>query len=386
MNPADFGEVQALISLYMQGAIFLNILSFVTIHVTVNIEDEMRRNQTLLALERVAIIVGGSMLAIALLFVQKLKEFLNFHEVWPFLALIAALGLTIPLVFRMAFLRGRKLFAKSALTDGMGSLTKLILAPILVVLGFKAFGAIAALAISQIFSLGLAYVWARQAGFQGFGLKDKQASLTSLKPQLAYTLSVFLVSLSIFTILSLDILAVKHYFPPEIAGFYAGIATIARIIYFLTAPITGVLLTAVSLNQSKLKNRYQLLGSLGLITGIGGTALLFISALPELSIKILVGSKYLAFANYLPRLSLVMLLLAIANAMLMYNISLRRYKFSWVPLAALILTIILVTNNHASVSEIINSLLIGSSALIIGTTILNILPANNHRRGRGPIG
>ncbi len=375
MSPSDFGEVQALISLFMQGTIFLNVLSLITIHVTVNADNESKRNQILLGLERIAVVVGWGILMVALLSVQKLKDFLNFHEIWPFLALMLALGLTIPLVLRMAFLRGRKQFAKSALTDGIGSATKLLIAPILIALGFKAFGAIMALAISQIISLGFVIVWARRSGFHGFGLKGRVARLSSLKPQFTHALALLVASSAVAALFSLDILAMKHYFSPQDAGLYAGITTIGRIIFFLTTPVTGVLLTMVSLNQAESKNRLQLLGSLGLVTLLGGLALIVLSLIPELSIKILVGSKYLTYAPYLPKLGLIMLILSLANALLMYNISLRRYAFAAVPIVALALTLILIAQNHVSVSEIINSMLIGSSVLILGLIVLGILPS-----------
>src|SRR4030095_10360111 len=74
MEPADFGEVQALISIFTQGAIFLTVLSFVTIHATVNITDENERNRTIMGLERIAYIFGGIILGIVLLSTPWLKE------------------------------------------------------------------------------------------------------------------------------------------------------------------------------------------------------------------------------------------------------------------------------------------------------------------------
>lgn len=71
MSPADFGEVQTLTSLFTQAAIFLTILTYVTIHVTVNTPDEQERNQTLLGLEKVAMIAGYSLLTVALLSVKR---------------------------------------------------------------------------------------------------------------------------------------------------------------------------------------------------------------------------------------------------------------------------------------------------------------------------
>jgi O-antigen/teichoic acid export membrane protein len=120
MAPDDFGEVQTLTSLFTQAAIFLTILTYVTVHITVNVLDEEKRNQTLLGLERIAMIAGYLVLGIALASVKYLQAFLNFKESWPFIALIVALAISIPLAFRMAFLRGQKQFFLASMTDGIG--------------------------------------------------------------------------------------------------------------------------------------------------------------------------------------------------------------------------------------------------------------------------
>ncbi|MBC7943557.1 oligosaccharide flippase family protein, partial [Candidatus Saccharibacteria bacterium] len=357
MSPADFGEVQALTSLFTQAAIFLTILTYVTIHVTVNTPDEQERNQTLLGLERVAMIVGYSLLTIALLLVDQLRVFLHFSESWPFVALIVALALSIPLAFRMAFLRGKKQFLRASFTDGIGSATKLILAPIFVILGYHSFGAIGALAIAQIVSLVVSLNWARKAGFHGFAF-GKSARLRSdlLKPYLRHAGSVLLGVGGVTFIQTLDVLAIKHYFSPTEAGLYAGIATIAGIIYFLMAPVTAVLITLVSSSQTIRKNQARLKASLALMLLLGGGALITMSLFPEIIINILVGSKYLASADYLPRVGLAMLFLGVANMLMMYHIALKRYKYSLVSIATCAVMLSLMLVNHGKIEDVVNNI------------------------------
>lgn len=382
LEPVHFGEVQALLTLYMQAAIFLSILTYVTVHVTVNSRTETERNQILLSLERVAMLVGYSLLGIALLLTPQLKSFLNFTEIQPFIILIAALALSIPLAFRMAFLRGRKLFAKVSTTEAIGSLSKLTLSSLLVLIGWQTFGAVTGLVLAQIISLWLAIGWAREAGFRGFGLRSDPARLAKLRPHFIYALAVFMVSSGIVAILSIDIIAIKHYFPPEQAGLYAGISTVARIVYFLMAPFTGVLLTLVSLNQTARKNALQLKGSLVLATALGVAALLFMSLFPDFSVRLLVGSKYLTYAQYLPRLALIMLLLSISNTLLMYQISLRRYTYCVWPVLTVLAMISLVYMDHDTVASVINVILTGTFGLVIGIcgqmAVRGILPQKSN--------
>jgi O-antigen/teichoic acid export membrane protein len=369
MPPSHFGEVQALMTLYVQAATFLNILAFITVHVTVNNRNENERNLVLAGLERIAIIFGGGMLTLALLSVSWLRSFLNFEEVWPFVMLAVTLAASIPLALRMAFLRGSKAFARASITDGVGSFAKLMFSPLLVVIGWKTFGAVTGLALSQVISLWLVIGWSRTAGFNGFGLTSKAASLKKLKPQLSYGAVVFLASSSVTAMLGLDILAVKHYFPSTEAGLYAGVATVGRIVYFLTAPFIAVLVSSVSVRQSVQKNYLQLRGCIGLILVLGSATVLFMKLFPELTIRLLVGSKYLAHAQYLPWLALAMLMLALANALLMYRVALRQYRFVVPPLLVLALMVTLLYFRHTNIFEIISLVLTGSTSMLLAIVL-----------------
>lgn len=380
MAPADFGEVQTLTSLFTQAAIFLTILTYVTVHVTVNILDIEKRNQTLLGLERVAMIIGYTVLAIALASVEYMRTFLNFTESWPFVALIVALAISIPLAFRMAFLRGQKQFLRASATDGIGSAAKLILAPILVVLGFQSLGAIGALAISQVISLAVGIAWARQAGFYGSAFGAARLNLNLIRPYFKHAAAVFLGAGGITIVQTLDMITIKHYFSPTDAGLYAGITTIAGIVYFLMAPVTGVLMTMVNSNHSARKNQARLKASLGLMLLLGGGALLVMTLFPDMLINLLVGSKYLVNAQYLPRIGLAMLLLALANALMMYHIALKRYAYSLVNIAICGIMLTLMVVNHGKIEDVINNIVLGSFLLLVVTIIQNLF--FNYRKFR----
>lgn len=379
MTTAQFGEVQALVSLFLQTSIFLSILSYVTVHITVNVKDPDSRNRTLLGLERYASIAGIAILAIMLAAVRFLQHFLKFEHAWPFIMLILGLALSIPLAFRMAFLRGRKQFGKASFSDGIGSFAKLIFSPALVAVGMGTTGAILGLSLSQIVSIVFVYIWARRYGFSGHGLRHKGISLRQLKPQFIYAGAILVLSSGITALLSTDILAAKHYFSPETAGLYAGMATIARIVYYMTVPITGVMISHISTLQPAAKNRLQLRASSLLITGIGLAGLAVMAAAPQLIIRLLVGARYLAFSGLLVRLVIALLILSLANLFLLYHVSLNRYRFIFVPIVGFFITISFIYWYHASVQSIVNGILLGSSvtlALIPLFWTLNRKPDN----------
>jgi len=380
LNPADFGEVQTLTSLFTQAAIFLTILTYVTIHVTVETPDEQERNRTLLGLEKLAIYIGYGALLVALLCVNQLRTFLHFTGNGQFVALIVAIAISIPLAFRMAYLRGQKQFFRASVTDGVSSAGKLLLAPVLVLVGWRSFGAITALALAQVLSLVVGFVWARRAGFRGTFLTTSRIHIAALKPHLRHAGAVLLGAGGITLLQTLDIISVKHFFSPYAAGLYAGVTTIAGIVYFLMAPITGVLITLVSSNQLTHKNQARLKASLGLMLLVGGSALLVMSLFPEFVIKLLVGPKYVADAHYLPRVSLAFLLMAAANALMMYHIALKRYVYSLTSVVIFTLTLGLIWANHGTIGAVIDNIVLGSFLLLSITALQNFF-LNNKRKG-----
>lgn len=373
MAPDDFGEVQTLTSLFTQAAIFLTILTYVTVHVTVNILDVEKRNQTLLGLERVAMIAGYLVLGAALASVEFLKTFLKFEDSWPFVALIVALAISIPLAFRMAFLRGQQQFLRASMTDGIGSAAKLVLAPILVLLGFQSLGAIGALAISQVLSLAVGIAWARKAGLHGFAFGASRLNLRLIRPYFKHATAVLLGAGGITIVQTLDMIAIKHYFSPTEAGLYAGITTIAGIVYFLMAPVTGVLMTLVSTNQPARKNQARLRASIGLMVLLGGSALAAMCLFPDIIINLLVGSKYLVNAELLPRVALAMLLLAVANALMMYHVALKHYVYSLGSVAVCGIMLAFMQFNHGKIEDVINNVVLGSFILLVITFTQNLL-------------
>jgi len=171
-------------------------------------------------------------------------------------------------------------------------------------------------------------------------------------------------SLAITGMYSVDTVAVKHYFDAHTAGLYAGISTVARIIFFLTASIAAVLMPSIKLAHPAKQNRQTLLKSFALLACIGGAALLVFTLLPNVIIRILMGGKYLPYASLLPRLSLMIFIISILNLFIVYYMALRRYIVIPIVLLGVALTFGLLQMNHQTLQAVINNLLYGSLGML----------------------
>jgi O-antigen/teichoic acid export membrane protein len=374
LKPAAFGEVQTLISLFLQIAIFLTVLGLLTVNLVANYGDKPEVQRTILELEKLALFISAVGLIIAVACGPILQRFFRFDEVMPFIVLAIAVVVSVPSTFRMAYLRGKQKFGLNSWAQLIGAGSKLVFSVILIALGFGTTGAIAGLVIAQIVSFVYAGVKAEQAGFK-LKLRTNFWRMPDMKlilPELKYAGLVLVGSLVITALYSIDIIAVKHYFDSRTAGLYAGIATVARIIFFLTGSISQVLLPAVKLTNSDHDNRQVLKKSAILLVAIGGVALLVFWLLPGLIMQILLGHEYRAYAHLLPLLSLVVFIVSVINLIVLYHMALRRYAIAYIAIIGLAVTCGLVVISHASLQAVINSMLYGTltmAGLLAGWTL-----------------
>ncbi|HSX27943.1 MAG TPA: oligosaccharide flippase family protein [Candidatus Saccharimonadales bacterium] len=386
LNPAAFGEVQALVSLFLQLSIFLTVLGLVTVNVVANYESEDARNQVVFEFEKLALLVGILVTIVVAVFNQQLKRFFHFESAWPFIILMVSVVTSVPFMFRSSFLRGKKKFGLASLANLLGAGGKLVLSVLLVVIGWGTAGAIAGIAISQIIASIYAAAYAARLGLRHTP-GTRRIMLPNLKvllPELRYGALVLVGSLIITIQYSLDIVVVKHYFDAQTAGLYAGISSVARIIFFLTASISLVLLPSVKLKQSPAENRQLLLKSLGLLALVGLPAEIVFMCFPKFIVGSLMGPAYHAYVGLLPKLSLAVFIISVLNLFISYYIALRRYGIALVAIIGAVVTYALMAGHHSSLEAIIDSLLLGSIVMMcllgIWLAASRIMPARPDNR------
>lgn len=365
MPPSEFGEVQAIIAIFTQAAVFLQVLGFISVGVIAKYKTEPERDRVIFELSRASMWLSLVMFGLTILFSPLFKSFFHFNSIAPFIALGISLLVAVPLSFASAYLHGHKRFSTLSTNGIILSVTKLVASAFLVVLGLHTLGVIAGLIISQC--IGLAYALSKGQGIARFvkaNLSLRQPNFDLIRAELPYAALVFVTAITINLFLSLDIIVVKHYFTPTQAGLYSGISITANILYFLTGPLAAVLLPSVKPSQSNATNQRLLWRSLALCTAIGGSALAIFTFLPRLVITVLLGSRYTPFAGYLPGLSVALFLLSIANLLIFYHLALRHLLVAPVITTALLITGWLLNNSHATMGAVVTDLIIGAVVLL----------------------
>ncbi|HSX16136.1 MAG TPA: oligosaccharide flippase family protein [Candidatus Saccharimonadales bacterium] len=361
----SFGEVQALFSLFAQINIFLSVLGLLTVNIVANRSAPKERDEVIIELEKLALLIGLALLVASVFAGGLLQRFFHFGSPWPFAGLALAALVSVPLMFRGAYLRGRQAFLLVSVLAIVAAGGDLVVSILFVLLGWGTTGVMAGLVAAQFAAFVCAAWTARRKGFSGSRRETlfKLPDMRLVAPELRYALVVLACSLTITGLYSVDTIVMKHWFDARTAGLYAGIATIARIIIFITGTIPQVLLPSVKLHQSLAHNRQVLLKSLVLLGAIGGTVLLVFSTMPRFVVGTLMGGSFLAYAGLLPRLGLMVFVISVINLFISYHLALRRYGVALVAASGVAVTAALLALEHQTPVAVVDDLLYGGAAM-----------------------
>jgi O-antigen/teichoic acid export membrane protein len=381
LPPAAFGEIQVLVSLFLQFTIFLNVLTLITINIAVNYKDSAKAHRMMFELEKLSSYFALGILAFSIVAGEFLRSSLKFDSMLPFVALALAMTASIPLTFRSAYARGQKKFAVASVSQLIGAGIKIVFSSLLVVLGLGVTGAIFGIVAAQLVAFLYAARWAARLGFMR-PPDTNYGTLPDLKlvlPELKYGAVAFVGLLTITLMMSIDVIAAKYYFDARTAGLYAGIATVARIVFFLAAPIAQVLMPLVKIDRPPQENRALLLKSLMLTLVVCGGFTGACALMPELIVKTLMGVDYITHANILPVLALAICIISITNLIGMYYLALRRKMVMVVGIIGFAATLSFMVMWHDSLQALVYSML---SASILTLTATGTYVLVNLKRGR----
>jgi O-antigen/teichoic acid export membrane protein len=374
MDIRHFGEVQTLLSFINITGIFLAAVQIVVVNLSANQKSDTKDgNDTINQFEQASTIF---VLALALLMTIGsvfLKDFFSFESFIPFILLGIVIIISVPLGFRRAYLQGKKKFIPMSISGVIVAAGKLILSAIFVYIGFKTIGAIGGILVAELIALSYSSKVAKKLGFVSISRASLGFNkLAVLKPELKYILSVMTVSLASTLMLSGDILVVKRYFNPDLAGQYAGVSAIANSIYFATASFGGVLLASVGRSYSDDHNIKIGRKSLLSVFIIGAAILLLFSIFPKEIISIMLGDRYIGQAHLLPFISLTIFISSLANISIYFLLALRKKYTPWIVMMAGIVVGMLTVINHNSLERIVLNFLTGAILLIVMIACLGL--------------
>jgi len=363
LGPVDYGTLAVLISItYIFAVPVLSIQTVVSKHSTrLNSSGELGKIKGMLnyLLKRLLFIAFITFMAFLVLSIF-LSEYLNI-SFW-LLGLTGTflfIGFTYPI--GIGILQGMKKFKVWGWNTIIYSLAKIILAVILVVIGFGVYGAI----LGFIFGAFIAFLFI-------FPFIKEVTNSNEIKEKVGIfskdSLPIFLAILLIVLMYSIDVILAKGLFDPEIAGKYAVISMIGKIILFGTMAIGSAMFPISS------ERFFNGVGHKGVIRKTSiimvllcGFAIILFWLFPEFVINILFGSQYLSMANILVYVGIAFSFISFLNILILYRISVDEFKIIHIVILMMFLSIQIIA------LSVFNDSVKNFSIAFMSSTILTFL-------------
>ncbi len=295
---------------------------------------------------------------------------------------VIATGLTVCsfylLVLNNAFLQSLMKFRFISLISAIGGVLKLIIGVVFVFLGYKAYGGIGAIFFMTFAMFILAFIPLLKI------LRLKQSEKISLntKEILKYSVPAFITVLFLTSFTSTDVILAKHFFNPHLAGFYAGLSLVGKVIFYFTAPIPTVmfpLLVKRFAVGKNFNNLFYLALALVILPSVLITAFYFI--FPNFVVKLFLGGRdYLYISQYLGIFGVYLTVFSMVNVCVNFFLSINKTVIWIFVVGAAILQIVLIFLYHADFLQIIEISLSVLSVLLV--ILLYIFFKNYGRLGK----
>ena len=262
-----------------------------------------------------------------------------------------------------AFLQGLMKFKFISLVSAISSIIKLIVGVVFVLLGMRAFSGLWSIFFMGLGAFLICFFPLKRIIFQK---SEKEISLPT-KEILIYALPTFATIFFLTSFTSTDVILVKHFFSPHLAGFYAGLSLIGRVIFYFTSPIPMVMFPLLIKRHDKGEKFHNLFYiSLGLVLLPSLAITIFYFLFPNFVIDLFLGGRnYLVIAPYLGLFAIYLSVFSMVNICVNFFLSFNKTKIVFLVILASLLQIILIYLFHANFYQVIGISLSLSLVLLV---------------------
>lgn len=303
--------------------------------------------------------------AVFLLFTPLLSIYLSIEKDLLILTGLFIFGAFLAPITR-GVLQGTKRFNSLGVLYVLEGSIKLFFAIILILLGYKVYGAMIGVIFGIVISFLLSFLPLKE-----FIIKKSDNS--KILGIYNYSLPALISIFSIMIFYSLDVLLAKVFFSPELTGKYAAVSNLGKVVFLGTWAIARAMFPLASEQHDKKKDPKRILEhSMMILFFISLVVLAIYFVFSEHIISLLYGTQYLDISSLLIFPAIAMILLSMTNIFVMYNLSINRGTRNYISVFFIFLLIILLGKFHSTLLEF-SIMLIITSALFFFAMLLLIL-------------
>ncbi len=327
--------------------------------------------------------VGGIFALVFILASGQIAAFLHVGSVQP----VIVLGISFIVAFagpvNNAALQGLQLFSWSAPLSVLPLALRLLLIVLFVRLGLSIEGAVAAITLSAIISYVVSFQPLRPL------LRTPRIPLGSLRPLLSYSVTAILAAIGNALVFQTDIVLAGHFLTPVAAGLYAAVATLGKMVLFISSSLTIVLFPrAAALHQRGENIVGVVMQSFFAMLALSAAVEFVFIIIPLPVIHVLYRSldptQAAVAAGQLPWYGLAMFLFAPTQALMTYFLAVNDRVFAFIVLACSALQAFLIIVRHQTLTDVVQAVIISIAWMLVALLALFIIRTRRSYRSRVP--
>jgi len=361
LGPATYGQVAFLIAVYAVGTAPALILVVVLARYTATLAARGDAGLATLLTRTARLVAIPCLVAVLIttLLARPIAAFEHLGSTIP----ILILGFSIALIWQVAIprgiLQGLQRFPALSLNLSLELVVRTIAVVLLLKAGYAVSGAMAAVFIGLAFSFVLGLYTLRDH-FKRVGAR------VQLRVMAGFSLTAAAGIIGVQILYNQDVILAEHYLSSHDGGIYGGLNKIGTIMYFLTLSVSQVLFPRVVEAVAKEQHPGRiLLSSAGILSALGGGAILVFLVAPGLVVGILFGPAFRDATPYVFAVGIIGLALSIDNLLVQFFMAVHDRVF--VPILAFgcLAEGVLIFFFHARVGQIVLDVLIALIGLLV---------------------
>ncbi len=188
-----------------------------------------------------------------------------------------------------------------------------------------------------------------------------------------FMLAALISSISLTAFVSIDILLSKHYLSPKLAGEYAVLSLIGKMIFYFGSLFNVFIITFVGRSEAKGEKTNPIFLRFFIATATicalgAGTLIVFGHTI----LPLIFGPKALAVVNYLPEYAAAIGIFTASTSIVYYRLAKKQYVFSAVALIFTIALAVGIMLEHGSIADIIRVVLLTAIYQFLALLALHI--------------
>lgn len=366
----DYGLFNTLLSIFYLFNVFTSVISVSIIKIVSELLSQGNLAKlTSLYWKLLLYLSGVGLISFLFMLLGKgfLANYLNISDANLFLFLGFYIFSGFMSVTAGSFSQGLLRFKLISFYYILSGILRFLLPMIFVYLGFKVSGIYFALSLGMIICFFIVTLFLQK----NFVYTKEKIDLNDLYRRIfTFSISVFLVSTLMQGISTVDLLLVKKFFNNELVGYYSGVVTIGKIIFFGAGSITIVMLPQISALITSGKNymeKFKFFTLLQIVVTLA--AFIVFSSFPRFITNLFFGERFSGSIELLPRFVLYICIYVFANFLITFFLAINKTNIYRLIIFPIFVQILLINYYHSSLLQVINANIISSIILLVSLLI-----------------